>query len=72
MDAAKTKHSVVAGEKLLLIKEAAAVKAQMDTLTNNAAIAKDAAISKLVATHAVELCKKFQEGAQFAQGLMQK
>ena len=38
----------------------------------NALVSKDAEISKLVATHAVALCQKFQEGAKFAQGLMQK
>ena len=71
-EAMKTKLSVVAAEKLLLVNKVEKLTAELVTSEKNALVAKDAALSKLVATHAVALCEQFQQGAKFAQGLMQK
>ena len=72
LEVLKTKLGVQAAEQLLLVKKVEALTAEIVSNGKNALVSKDAEISKLVATHAVALCQKFQEGAKFAQGLMQK
>ena len=72
MDALKSKLSVVSSEKLVLLEKLEGMKVTLQTQKDSAQLVKDAAINKLVATHAIEMKATFKEGADFCQGLMQK
>ena len=59
-------------EKLVLLAKLETMNTTLQTQKDHSTAVKDAALNALIATHAVELCNKFREGAKFTQELLGK
>ena len=72
MAVVKSKVTALQADKSKLTDKIDRLQGDAVTARSTAAIEKESAVNALQAGHALALCEKFKEGANFAQGLMQK